>query len=240
MWNFKSEERERSRTARTKKLSTTATISDGQSELSNLFIMRHATQMLKECSEFEALKNETKQFLSEQRDRGTQVQWLKEMKERAIVEMINNMFSLLQSYAYELNEVSRGTELFVSCTHMGSVTEITRYNRFREAEESRSHFRARLSTSACCLMMRGGEDAIEFFLMPTGLSLAGSASEDKFVPFTILRPWIEEGQICWQLKGRGPSGDSSDKFAVFLLSLLVAETRRALVGDQNHPSKQAI
>ena len=48
--------------------------------------------------------------------------------------LVDKIYGLLQRYMFEFNQVANGTELHVSGSISGDVTEVTRYNRFREAE----------------------------------------------------------------------------------------------------------
>lgn len=204
-----------------------------RSELSRYVLSTCETTDSGEAVGMESLKEQARQFLTDHKGRRDQKEWINYVKEQAVQKMVNKIFTLVQRYAAEFNEVAQGTELFVSCSHLGQITEVIKYNRFREAEEVSTYFRARISTTRFSLILRGDLEGIQIFVVPSNQSIAGSLSENQYAANTEMKVDIDEEGMSWQIKGRYAHLQSNEKLAMALLRQLIHDTQRDMKHREN-------
>jgi hypothetical protein len=173
------------------------------------------------------LKEESMKFLAEQRGVQLHEIYRESIYKKGIETLIDKIFGLLQRYMFEFNQIAAGTDLQVTGTISGDVTEVTRYNQFREAEETKTYFRARLSTRYYSLTVRGADAAVHFFLVPTNMVMALSKTEKHFKPIAIMHVRITDQGMMWRMKEGVPPVDSLDELCMWLFSNLIQETKSA-------------
>jgi hypothetical protein len=172
------------------------------------------------------LKADSAQFLEEQRG-GKGARSRESIYKKGIEILIDKLFGLLQRYMYEFNKVATGTDLHVSGTISGDITEVTRYNQFREAEETQTYFRARFSTRYFSLVLRGKDDRVDFFLLPVARSMALSRGESEYSPLASLQMRITQEGMMWRMVDGVPSVDDLEPLAMWLFQQLVQKTKAA-------------
>jgi hypothetical protein len=145
--------------------------------------------------------------------------------------IIDRLFSCMQGYMYEFNKVAVGTDLHVSGTISGEVTEITRVNKFREAEVTETYFRARLSTRIFSLIIRGRGNKIDFFLLPVTRAMALSTIESEYSPLATIEIKVGENGIMWRPVLVDPSCNSLESLCGWAFKQLVEETKKAVSGE---------
>jgi hypothetical protein len=175
------------------------------------------------------LKAESVQFLQEKSD--APLTQRESMYKKGIEILIDKIFGLLQHFMYEFNKVAAGTDLHVSGTISGDVTEVTRYNKFREAEETKTYFRARFSTRLYSLVLRGKDESIDIFLLPVNRTMALSQTENDYSPLVTVQVKITEEGMMWRLAEGYPSVDSLEALCMWLFRELIQKTKCATVGD---------
>lgn len=173
------------------------------------------------------LKEESMRFLAEQRGVQLQEIYRDAIYKKGIETLIDKIYGLLQRYMFEFNQIAGGTDLQVAGTISGDVTEVTRYNRFREAEETKTYFRARLSTKYYSLTVRGGDASVEFYLVPTNMVMALSQTEREYKPIAMMQVKITEQGMMWRMREGLPPVDSLDELCMWLFSMLVQDTKAA-------------
>lgn len=171
------------------------------------------------------LKQESLQFLADQRGVHLQDIYRESIYKSGIAILVDKIYGLLQKYMYEFNQVAQGTDLFVTGSIAGDVTEVTRYNRFREAEETKTYFRARFSSKACSLVVRGAEETVECFLVPTSKVMALSRTENDYQPIAVVQVKITDSGMMWRMRESNPPVDTLDQLCMWLFSALVQETK---------------
>src|SRR5262249_10273165 len=139
--------------------------------------------------------------------------------------LIDKIFGLLQRFMYEFNKVAAGTDLHVSGTISGDVTEVTRYNKFREAEETQTYFRARCSTRLYSLVLRGREQSVDIFLLPVNRTMALSSGEREYKPLATIQVKITEEGMMWRMADSNPPVDSLENLCMWLFSQLIERTK---------------
>ncbi|MBS2003969.1 MAG: hypothetical protein U0103_21465 [Candidatus Obscuribacterales bacterium] len=179
------------------------------------------------------LKEDSMQYLAEKRGIDLQQIYRESIYKKGIETLIDKIYGLLQRYQFEFNQVAAGTELHVSGTISGDVTEVTRANKLREAQETKTYFRARLSTRTHSLVLRGKDDAIEFYLLPVNKVMALSKSEVDYKPLARIQVKISELGMMWRMSDANPSVDSLDELCMWLFSSLIQATKSAAVQDDS-------
>lgn len=179
------------------------------------------------------LKEESMNFLAEQRGVQLQQMYREAAYKKGVEILIDKIFQLLQRYSFEFNQVASGTDLHVSGTISGDVTEVTRYNRLREVEETKTFFRARFSTRLFALVIRGKDDSIDFYLIPVNRVMALSKCEDEFKTVASLQVKITEQGMMWRMADSIPPVDSLEKLCMWLFTNLVEETKKKTKEDES-------
>jgi hypothetical protein len=198
-----------------------------QVALSEQILVNHEADTANTGDEWMAqLKADSMQFLEEKQvPKETRSQ--ESIYKKGIEILIDKIFSLLQRYMYEFNKVAAGTDLHVSGTISGDITEVVRFNQFREAEETQTYFRARFSTKHYSLVLRGKNDTIDFFLIPVARSMALSRGEKEYSPLATLQMRITEDGMMWRMVNSTPPVDDLEPLARWLFQQLVQETKAA-------------
>lgn len=149
-----------------------------------------------------------------------------------IAVLIDKIYALLQRYTYDFNRVAGGTDLHVSGTISGDVTEVIKFNRMREAEETATYFRCRFTTRHFGLVVRGYEDTVEAYIIPANMVMALSSAEDQYPPICVMQVKISEQGMMWRMKDSEPPVDTLDQLSMWLFTKLVDETKKCLVIDE--------
>jgi hypothetical protein len=171
------------------------------------------------------LKQDSLQFLADQRGVHLQEVYRESVYKSGIAILVDKIYGLLQRYMFEFNQVANGTDLHVAGSISGDVTEVTKYNRFREAEETKTYFRARFSTRLCSLVVRGCDDKVECFLVPTSKVMALSRTENDYPPIAIIQVRITEQGMMWRMQDANPPIETLDQLCMWLFSEMIAETK---------------
>jgi hypothetical protein len=140
---------------------------------------------------------DSQEFLEEQRTRLERAQQEEELCHASMAAMVEQIFEVLKSYAYELNNSLGYGPLHVAATNPQQVTEIVKFNSLRQAEETITYYRARLSTPYFSLVMRGDKKGIQFFVMPVSRAIGLSKQECHFLPIAKMTTSIDNGEVSW-------------------------------------------
>lgn len=178
------------------------------------------------------LKQNTMQALADQRGVKLQEIYKESVYKTGIAVLIDKIYGLLQRYTYDFNRVAGGTDLHVSGTISGDVTEVTRYNRLREAEETATYFRCRFTTRHFALVVRGYEDTVEAYLIPANVVMGLSQAEDQYPALCVMQVKITEAGMMWRMKDSEPPVDTLDQLCMWLFTRLVDETKKCLSMDE--------
>ncbi len=189
------------------------------------------SEELRENSWLDDLKKDSADFLENQTGNRQKKARQDQINKQGIEVIIDRLFSCLQGFMYEFNKIAVGTDLHVSGTISGEVTEVTRYNKFREAEASESYFRARLSTRIYSLVIRGRDTKIDFFLLPVNRAMALSTIENEYPSLATIEIKIGKDGIMWRPVAIDPSCDSLETLCGWLFKQLVSETKNAVSGQ---------
>lgn len=171
------------------------------------------------------LKQNSMQFLADQRGVQLQDVYKESVYKTGIAILVDKIYGLLQRYTFEFNQVAGGTDLHVSGTISGDVTEVTRYNRMREAQETATYFRCRFSTKFFALTVRGSEDTVEAYILPVNKVMALSQTENQYPPLCVIQVKISEQGMMWRMRDSEPAVDTLDQLCMWLFTKLVEETK---------------
>lgn len=174
------------------------------------------------------LKQNSMQFLADQQGLNLQEMYRESVYKTGIAILIDKIYGLLQRYTFEFNQVVGGTDLHVAGTISGDVTEVTRYNRMREAQETATYFRCRFSTRHFALTVRGHDDTVECYLLPVNMVMALSQSENQYPPLCTIQVRISDQGMMWRMKDSEPPVDTLDQLCMWLFQKLIEETKLCL------------
>jgi len=177
------------------------------------------------------LKAESVNYLQEKQGMNLATADVDPVYKKGIEILIDKIFGLLQRFMYEFNKVAAGTDLHVSGTISGDVTEVTRYNKFREAEETKTYFRARFSTRLYSLVLRGRDQCIDVYLLPVNRTMALSKGECEYQPLATVQVKISEEGMMWRMADANPPVDSLESLCMWLFSQLIERTKSASADD---------
>ncbi len=186
------------------------------------------SEAMPEQSWLDDLKKDSVNFLENQVGSRHQRMQQDEINRQGIEVIIDRLFSCLQGFMYEFNKVAAGTDLHVSGTISGEVTEVTRYNKYREAEATASYFRARLSTRIFSLVIRGQGTKVDFFLLPVTQAMALSTIESEYPPLATIEIKVGNDGIMWRPIAVTVASNSLESLCESLFKQLVQETKLAV------------
>ena len=175
------------------------------------------------------LKEDSMQFLADQKGVDLQKLQRDSLYKKAVESLVDKIFGILQRYTYEFNQIASGTDLHVTGSITGSVTEVLSYNKFREAEVTETFFRARLSTRFWALNLVGRTETVDFYLLPTASSMALSKVESEYKPLATMQVLISDQGMMWRMHNGIPTVESLDELCMWLFSSLVKETKNATI-----------
>lgn len=173
------------------------------------------------------LKDQSMRFLADQRGQALSNLQQEAQHKRGIETLIDKIYGLLQRYTYEFNKIAAGTDLYVSGTISGDVTEVTRYNKMREVEETKTYFRARVSTRLYSLVFRGKDDCVEVYLLPINKIMALSQSEVEYKPLARIQVKITAQGMMWRMENGKPAVNSLNELCKWFFSNLIEKTKHS-------------
>ncbi len=80
-------------------------------------------------------------------------------------------------------------------------------------------------------MLRGKDDAIDFYLLPVNKVMALSKSEVDYKPLARIQVKISELGMMWRMADSNPVVDSLDELCMWLFSALIQATKSAAIQD---------
>jgi len=195
---------------------------------SQILASSNLSEEISEQTWLDDLKNDSSTFIKNSSGNRRKQMAQESVDRQGIEVVIDRLFSCMQGYMYEFNKIAVGTELHVSGTISGEVTEITRANKFREAEITETYFRARLSTRVFSLIIRGRFNRIDFFLLPVTRAMALSTVENEYPPLATVEIKVDSEGIMWRPIIIDPSCKSLESLCGWAFKQLVDETKKAI------------
>jgi len=180
------------------------------------------------------LKEDSAQFLAEQSGVKLGKVYREAMYKQGIESLMDKVYGLLQRYSFEFNQVAAGTDLHVSSTISGDVTEVTHYNRMREAVETKTYFRARFSTRLYSLVLRGNVDTVDFYLLPTNKVMMLSKLENELRSVATIQVKITDQGMMWRMADGIPPVENLEDLSMWLFTGLIEQTKQ-LAAEHQQP-----
>ncbi|MBP6349378.1 MAG: hypothetical protein KA392_07580 [Candidatus Obscuribacter sp.] len=196
-------------------------------ELSEKFIGSFSPERSADVlSWMDELKADSTSFIEARYDKLVEQEMRLRIYRSAVSFLIDRLFQDLSWFALEFNKVARSTSMQINATILGDVTEVLQANSKREAEATSTFFRARLSNRHYALVVRGGVNVIQFFLVPTTQVMAQSQIEQHYQPAAELEVKVVDRGVSWRLKGGQTAPESIEALAMHLFGLLIEVTKQ--------------
>ncbi|MBL0186617.1 MAG: hypothetical protein IPP97_12840 [Candidatus Obscuribacter sp.] len=196
-------------------------------ELSEKFIGSFSPERSADVlSWMDELKADSTSFIEARYDKLVEQEMRLRIYRSAVSFLIDRLFQDLSWFALEFNKVARSTSMQINATILGDVTEVLQANSKREAEATSTFFRARLSNRHYALVVRGGVNVIQFFLVPTTQVMAQSQIEQYYQPAAELEVKVVDRGVSWRLKGGQTAPESIEALAMHLFGLLIEVTKQ--------------
>jgi len=182
----------------------------------------------KVLSWMDQLKQDSEAFIHSRRDDLVEDELKASMYRTAISYLVDKLFQDLRWFAHEYNKVAHGTPLQISSSILGEVTEVVRINSKREAEETATFFRARLSNRKHSLVLRGGGNKIDIYIVPVCQVMSMSIVEMDYAPFATVKVKLGEDGLSWQLLDNNYCPESIEELCMWMFGQFVETTRQEL------------
>jgi len=156
---------------------------------------------------------------------------------KSMTGLLDRVFHTLEAYALELNRVNSLRDLLLTAQPPIKTTELSDYDHLRRPSRSVTYYRSRFSTRLLSLVIRGEEERIDFYLIPTDRVIGLSRIEAEIEPLMTfsLVPQTDFGceqpsafDISWQVEGKPLTADRMERFSLLALEHLLDSTQEAL------------
>lgn len=147
---------------------------------------------------------------------------------QSIAHIVTELYTMLRAYAFEFNHSVGWNDLYITCSKPGFVTEVTRYNIFREPVESVTNFRARMSTRSWSVVIRGRKNKIDVLLIPVYKVIGLSKAETEFPPILSLSGTLTKQQVQWSLNGQPLLEGQMENIAMEVFAALITKSKEAI------------
>lgn len=206
-----------------------------QSVINDQILVMYKTQLSDSRSRFlSRIANDSLSFIEEQERQRAFKKQQETLCTNSMTAMVDHIFEVVKSYSYELNNALGYGPLHVAATNPQTVTEIIKFNKLRQAEETITYYRARLSTNSHSLVLRGDKNGIQFFLIPVARVIGLSKQEEYFAPTFKICTKMEGSSVEWETEGGASL--TSRRLEVICMNLfqkLIEETKNQVVCEQN-------
>lgn len=181
----------------------------------------------------EKMAGESLDFIQEQKTRLLKTRQDEELCHNSMAALTEHMFEILKSYAYELNNALGYGPLHVAATNPQTVTEVVKYNSLRQAEETITYYRARLSTPSYSLVLRGDKKGIQAFIMPVERTLGLSKQECHFLPVLRLATKLIGDSVAWETdENKSLTPSMVEVICMNLFQRLIEETKTQVLKEE--------
>lgn len=195
-------------------------------QLNEGVLVRFRTPIQDDRSDFVVtLATESREFLDEKAAGKVRTVEQRKALTESMAVLVERLFELLKAYGLQLNNELGFGPFHLSATNPQFVTEVIKFNKLRQAEETATYYRARLSTSRASLVIRGDFQGIAVYFLPVERAIGLSGQESIFQPFLRVRGHCQEGSIAWITEsGWALQAEDVEKLARELFRELVRRT----------------
>lgn len=146
--------------------------------------------------------------------------------QQSMQSIVDQCFAVMEPYIDELNHKFGLGDMHVAFTQPQWVTEQFGPGQGRARK---SFYRARVSTSRLSVVIRGAQEVVDFYVLPSTLVMGLSTIEDRYEPLMTFRVSANDGQgIEWEVEGKQLSTERLQRYCLLLLNYLLEETRSEL------------
>ncbi|MBX9571156.1 MAG: hypothetical protein K2X77_19825 [Candidatus Obscuribacterales bacterium] len=219
--------------------------SEHQALINDQILVMYKTKLSDSRSRFlSRMASDSLDFIEDQKNQRRRQKQEELLCNSSMTAMIDHVYEVIKAYSYELNNALGFGPLHVAATNPQTVTEIVKFNKLRQAEETLSYYRARLSTNSHSLVMRGDKNGIQFYVIPVARVIGLSKQEEKFLPAFKICTRLVNGTVIWETDGGAPL--TSSRLEVICMNLfqrLIDDTKAQVVRDQQSqdmPEREAV
>ncbi|HEY9715060.1 MAG TPA: hypothetical protein V6C72_16440, partial [Chroococcales cyanobacterium] len=120
--------------------------------------------------------------------------------QEAMIVTVDRMFDILQNCAYEFNKIAHGTELELNWIRPFLSKEST--TTWHQNEGIVLVFSGRMSTRRWTLVVKGTQEEIVTYILPTDKLIGFALSHKNFKPYLTLVPHAQELDVCWKVRNQ--------------------------------------
>lgn len=218
-----------------------------EAEIHDRILVMYKTAPKKAAAETERmsflnkLTGDSLEFIQERKNRLAKVKQEEDLCQNSMAAMTEHIFEILKSYSFELNNALGFGPLHVAATNPQTVTEVVKFNSLRQPEETISYYRARLSTPAFSLVLRGDKRGIQFFLIPVERALGLSKQECHFLPIMRLSTRIKDGSVNWETDcGKALTPSMVELICMDLFHRLIEESKKAVQSENTDSAVEEV
>ncbi len=207
---------------------------EGQALINDQILVMYKTKLSESRGRFlSRMTSDSLGFIEEQKAQRKRQKQEELLCNSSMTAMMDHIFEVIKSYSYELNNALGFGPLHVAATNPQAVTEIVKFNKLRQAEETLTYYRARLSTNSHSLVMRGDKNGLQFYVIPVERAIGLSRQEVNFLPAFKICTRLVNGTVVWETDGGAPL--TSSRLEVICMNLfqrLIEDTKAQVVRDQ--------
>lgn len=208
--------------------------SEGQAMINDQILVMYKTKLSDSRSRFlSRMTSDSLGFIEEQRSIRRRQKQEELLCNSSMTAMVDHIYEVIKAYSYELNNALGFGPLHVAATNPQAVTEIVKFNKMRQAEETLTYYRARLSTNSHSLVMRGDKNGVQFYVIPVARVIGLSKQEEHFSAAFKICARIVDGIVIWETDGGAPL--TSSRLEVICMNLfqrLIEDTKSQVVREQ--------
>lgn len=160
--------------------------------------------------------------------RGHSETWVSEEEAamaQSMIAVVDEIFSVIEPYVLELMREFAGTDLNLTLTAPEKVKEAAEFDALRRPVQTLVTYRGRVSTTSLSVVVRGRENRVDFFLMPSDRVIGLSRAEDAREPImSFVGSRLAEG-IDWQVEGKPLTHERLQRYCLLLFKHLLDKTR---------------
>lgn len=207
---------------------------EGQALIHDQILVMYKAKLSDGRSQFlSRMTSDSLDFIEDQKQQRRKQQQEEMLCTTSMTSMMDHIYEVIKAYSYELNNALGFGPLHVAATNPQTVTEIVKFNKMRQAEETATYYRARLSTNSHSLVMRGDKNGVQFYVIPVERVIGLSKQEEKFLPAFKICAKLIDGAVIWETDGGAPL--TSSRLEVICMNLfqrLIEDTKAQVVRDQ--------
>jgi len=149
----------------------------------------------------------------------------------ATYRMVERIYKLLEPYVVQFNDAVGPGRLSIAITQPDEIIEQCEGEwPFRPPQET-SFYRARFTTSNLSLVIRGSDDRVEFFVLPSDLVMRLSKVEDDYGVLMTYSATIRSGKTEWEVEDKPLTDERFERYCLLMLDYFVKLNQEELASE---------